>query len=146
RASRYWWFFGALGIFALTIAFGGHTPIYRLYYELLPGTERFRAPSLSFFVFAMSLVAMAAITLERLAAARDPVSGPTRRGTLVHGSDAPDAGPRLNLWLGAFAGVAVLAMAVAAGTAGDAECDAALVAGYGLLALFTSSVCGTLWL
>ena len=76
--DRRWWFFLGLTVFALSIALGGNTPLYRLYYEVLPGTKRFRAPSLSFFIVAMSLVAMAAITLERLAALRDAAEA-TRR-------------------------------------------------------------------
>src|SRR5690606_17253795 len=146
RSSRYWWFFGALGLFALSIAFGGHTPVYRLYYELLPGTERFRAPSLSFFVFAMSLVAMAAITLEQLASRRSPSGGARERSRDARRPDPSEAGPRLGIWLGAVVGVAFLAMAVAAGSAGAAPRDAAAVGGYGRFALFTSLVCGCLWL
>ncbi len=77
RRDRRWWFFAGLSVFALLIAFGGHTPVYRLFYEALPGTKRFRAPSISFFVVSFSLVAMAAITLERLAEQRDAAqSGP----------------------------------------------------------------------
>ncbi|HEV2148861.1 MAG TPA: YfhO family protein [Longimicrobiaceae bacterium] len=68
RRNRYWWFFLGLGVFFLTVALGGNTPLYRLYYELLPGTKRFRAPSISFFMVSLSLVAMATLALESLAA------------------------------------------------------------------------------
>ncbi|HEX6069477.1 MAG TPA: hypothetical protein VFZ18_06620, partial [Longimicrobiaceae bacterium] len=68
RRDRYWWFFLGLGLFALTIALGGGTPLYRLYYEILPGTKRFRAPAISFFLVSFALVTMAALALERLAA------------------------------------------------------------------------------
>jgi hypothetical protein len=79
RRDRYWWFFLGLGVFALTIAFGGHTPIYRLYYEFLPGTRRFRAPSIAFFLVPLALSIMAGLTLERLARLRkSPAAG--RRG------------------------------------------------------------------
>ena len=67
RRNRYWWLFVGLGVFALTLALGGSTPIYRLWYEILPGTKRFRAPGIAFFVVAFALVAMAALALERLA-------------------------------------------------------------------------------
>jgi hypothetical protein len=90
RRSRYFWFFLGLGLFFLTVSLAGETPLYRLYYELLPGTKRFRAASISFFIVSFSLVAMATITLEALAArweehraaahgrlaARGPVEGP----------------------------------------------------------------------
>ncbi|HEU0301283.1 MAG TPA: 6-pyruvoyl-tetrahydropterin synthase-related protein, partial [Longimicrobium sp.] len=47
RRNRYWWFFTGLGLFGLSLALGGNTPLYRLYYELLPGLKRFRAPDLA---------------------------------------------------------------------------------------------------
>jgi hypothetical protein len=71
RRNRYFWFFFGLALFTLSISFGGHTPIYRLYYELLPGTKKFRAPSVSLFLLSMSMVAMATITLEALASMLD---------------------------------------------------------------------------
>jgi hypothetical protein len=67
RRSRYAWFFGGLGLVTLTFAFGGHTPIYRIYYALLPGGyDKFRAPSISFFLFSLALVVLAALALDRL--------------------------------------------------------------------------------
>lgn len=70
RRSRYWWFFLGVAVFFLSLALGGHTPLYRFYYEVLPGLKRFRAPDLAYYVVAFSLVTMAAITLERLASLR----------------------------------------------------------------------------
>lgn len=156
RGNRYWWFFGALGLFALSIAFGGYTPLYRLYYEVLPGTARFRAPSLSFFVFALSLVAMAAITLERLAAAREARgirdaggAAPRRAGAdreRSSGSNtASPPAPRLGIWLAAITGVAIAGVVIAAGGSGGTPRDAAAVAGWGRFALFTALVSGAIW-
>lgn len=68
--NRHARFFGVLALVTLSIAFGGHTPIYRLYYELLPGTDKFRAPSISFYLFALSLVVIAGLALDRLAELR----------------------------------------------------------------------------
>jgi hypothetical protein len=141
RSSRYWWFFGGLGIFALSIAFGGHTPIYRLYYELLPGTARFRAPSLSFFLFALSLVAMAAITLERLCDAREAVErGPARKAASPNVAGSPGR------WLIGIGAAVIVVVVLAAASAGNAPRDSAMVAGYGRFALFTILVCGAIWL
>lgn len=67
RRNRYWLLFAGLGLFGLTLALGGSTPIYRIWYEILPGTKRFRAPGIAFFLVAFSLVMMAALALERLA-------------------------------------------------------------------------------
>ena len=71
RRSRYWVFFGITGLIALSMSLGGYTPIYRLYYNLLPGVNKFRAPSISLFLLSMSLVVMAALTLEAIAKVRD---------------------------------------------------------------------------
>lgn len=71
RRSRYWIFFAVTSLVALSMSFGGFTPIYRLYYTLLPGVDKFRAPSISFFMVSMSLVIMAAITMERVARIRE---------------------------------------------------------------------------
>jgi len=141
RRNRYWWFFLGLALFSLTIAFGGHTPLYRLYYAVLPGTQRFRAPSISFFLVTLSLVSMAAITLERMAAQRDEtgVSGSRRK------AGAGPADPLLR-WLGTVVGFAVLAVIVATVAAGSEPRDAAMVAGFGRFAVFATLICGAIWL
>jgi hypothetical protein len=71
RRSRYWAFFAATALLALSMSLGGYTRIYRLYYNFLPGVNKFRAPSISLFLVSMSLVVMAALTLEALAKIRD---------------------------------------------------------------------------
>jgi hypothetical protein len=71
RRNRYWAFFGATSLIALSMSLGGYTPLYRLYFKFLPGVNKFRAPSISFFLVSMSLVIMAALTLEALARVRD---------------------------------------------------------------------------
>lgn len=86
RRNRYWWLFVGLGAFALTLALGGSTPIYRLWYEILPGTKRFRAPGIAFFVVAFSLVAMAALALERLAEEVERRWGTLRGGRSEEGT------------------------------------------------------------
>lgn len=78
RKSRYWAFFAATALIALSMSFGGYTRIYRLYYNLLPGVNKFRAPSISFFLVSMSLVIMAAITLEAIATLRENAAGDER--------------------------------------------------------------------
>ncbi len=71
RRNKYWQFFGGVALVALSVSLGGYTPIYKLYFNFLPGTNKFRAPSISFFLVSMSLVIMAALTLEAIAAIRD---------------------------------------------------------------------------
>ncbi|MEX2584316.1 MAG: YfhO family protein [Gemmatimonadota bacterium] len=138
RRDRYWWFFAGLGAFTLTMAFGGHTPIYRLYYEFLPGTAQFRAPAISFFVFALACVTMAALTLERLARLREnPRSA---------AADPGEREPRLGTWLAAVVGLAVVGLALAAASGGAEPRDTARMAGFGRFVLFAALVCGVLWL
>jgi hypothetical protein len=71
RLDAYWRFFGITALVALSMSLGGYTPLYKLYFNLLPGVNKFRAPSISFFLVSMSLVVMAALTLEALAGIRE---------------------------------------------------------------------------
>ncbi len=64
RHLRY--FLAGLGGFALLFCLGGHTPVWRLTYELIPGISLFRAPSLAIFIFGFSTATLAAFGVERL--------------------------------------------------------------------------------
>ena len=140
RRSREWWFFAGLGVFALTLSLGGNTPLYRLYYEVLPGLKRFRAPDLAYFVLAFSLVSMAAITLERIAALRQEgrasrtAANPLGRLVWVGGSVAALA------FLGS--------VAIGSGSAPMAEGTAGLTPSQGWLrlAVFAATVAAALWM
>ncbi len=66
RGRRVAWFFPVLGLLGLTLAYGGYTPLYRLYYAFLPGISRFRAPASAFFLVSLSLVVFAGLALDRL--------------------------------------------------------------------------------
>lgn len=141
RRSREWWFFAGLGVFALSLALGGNTPLYRLYYEVLPGLKRFRAPDLAYFVLAFSLVSMAAITLERIAALRE--EGRARRTA----ADNP-----LGQLVWVAGGVAVLAfvgsVAIGSGSAAMAEGTSGLTPSQGWLrfAVFAAASAAALWM
>ncbi|MDQ3555801.1 MAG: YfhO family protein [Gemmatimonadota bacterium] len=140
RRDRYWWFFGGLALFFLSIALGGNTPLYRLYYEILPGTKRFRAPSLSFFVVAMALVTMAALTLERLAALWEGVR--TTRGRAGAESERISA---VTAWV--TGGIVGLSLLGAAMSGGDAAMSGAPSAAQGWMrfAFFAAAVGAILW-
>jgi hypothetical protein len=142
RRVRAWWFFAGLALFALSLSLGGNTPLYRLYYEVLPGLKRFRAPDLAYFLMAFSLVAMAAITLERLAALRDEVRA--RRPS------AAAADPLASvLWIAGGVAVAGLVGAVVFGgaSAGMAEGTSGLTPTQGWLrfTVFAAAVAAVLW-
>lgn len=59
RRKPYAKFFIGLAIFSLIMAFGGHTPLFRIAYYLIPRIKNFRAPSLIFFLFSFSVAALA---------------------------------------------------------------------------------------
>ena len=143
RRDRLWWFFGGLALFALSISFGGYTPLYRIYYELLPGTTRFRAPSISFFLVSTSLVVMAALTLERLARLRGRPAGGAH-----HTDDGTDGSTlRYVPWI--LAGASALALLLLLGSAGGAGVDdrgQALARGAFRVALATWTAAAALWL
>ena len=143
RRDRYWWFFLAAALLGLTFAFGGHTPVYRLYYELLPGTEKFRAPSISFFVVSFALVMMATRTLQRLAELHSPATsgGSSRAGR--RGDVAGEAAGRAT-WI--IAGVVALALVVmlAAGGSQGAHGEAMARGAFRLFG-FAALAGGALW-
>ncbi|HUG41126.1 MAG TPA: YfhO family protein [Longimicrobiales bacterium] len=133
RRDRYWWFFAAAAVVALTFSFGGHTPVYRLYYALLPGTRQFRAPSVSFFVVSISLVMMAGLALERLARLRAEVAS----------ADDPRLRPA-TIVIGAAAAITLLILLVAGGGGGEPRARA-FSAGAFRFAGFTWLAGGLLW-
>jgi hypothetical protein len=140
RRDRYWIFFAALAAFALSMALGGHTPLYRVYYEVLPGIKRFRAPDLAFYVTAFSLVVMAALALERLAALRDEARS---RGPLRVSEDG--ALGAVGWIVAGVLGVAVLGALVAAAGGGDPMGGPSRAAGWWRFTLFAGATGAILW-
>jgi hypothetical protein len=60
------WFFAGLGMLALLFALGAHTPVWRIFYEVVPGIRLFRAPDQVMFLFAFSAATLAALGLDRI--------------------------------------------------------------------------------
>ena len=127
--DRRWQFFAAMAVAGLTVAWGGHTPLYRVYYAVLPGTAKFRAPGIAFFVVATALVAMAGLTLERLAtlrAAARPAGGPSPRAAAPRALRGPEeaatiaAGARFVAALAAVAALGAVATAIGTPTGSQA--------------------------
>jgi hypothetical protein len=138
RRDRVWWFLAGLSVFQLTLALGRHTPLYRLYYELLPGIDRFRAPDLAYYVIAFAVTVMGALTLEHLARLR---AAPAAKGRA--GDDA--FGPLVYLAF-ALAAVAVLgAMYAGASTPPAPAGTPSRVAGWMRFAFFAAAVGGLVW-
>ena len=58
--NRRTYFFLGLALLSLIYSLGATTPIYRLFYALVPGVKNFRAPSMMIFLFLFSVCVMAA--------------------------------------------------------------------------------------
>src|SRR5690606_27400178 len=53
-----------LGVIAglfLLVSFGGHTPFYRLWYEVMPMMQKVRAPGMAFYLVALPVCVWAAL-------------------------------------------------------------------------------------
>lgn len=138
RRNRYWQFFAGLSLFGVSMALGGYTPVYRLYHAVLPGLDKFRAPDLVYYVVAFSVVAMAALTLERLAELRATAAAAATR---VRG-EPPEAGPlRTVAWVMAGIAAAALLGAMFAG-AGDAGGGPSRAGGWMRFFLFAAATAG----
>lgn len=57
---------GVIGGLFLLVAFGGHTPFYRLWYEVMPMMKKVRAPGMAFYLVALVVCVYAAIGVERV--------------------------------------------------------------------------------
>ncbi len=64
RAGLRWFMVGMGGIVAL-FALGAHTPVWRVFYEVLPGISLFRAPGMAIFLTGFALTTLAAFGLDR---------------------------------------------------------------------------------
>ena len=60
------WALGGIGLLFLLIAFGGHTPFYRLWYEVMPFMKKVRAEGMAFLYVALVVTVFAAFGVERL--------------------------------------------------------------------------------
>jgi hypothetical protein len=58
------WLFAGIAAVSLVYAVGATTPLFRLFYWLVPGVRQFRAPSSIMFIFAIAVVTAAALGLE----------------------------------------------------------------------------------
>ena len=60
------WFFAGLGLVALLFALGTHTPVWGLFYAVVPGIRLFRAPDTVMFLFVFGAVTLASLGTDRL--------------------------------------------------------------------------------
>jgi hypothetical protein len=139
RRNRYWLFFGGAGLFFLSMALGGNTGLYRLYWAVLPGLKKFRAPDLAFVMVAFAVGVMAVLALEALARARDAEAD--RRA-------ATEAKQRLELvpaFGGAVVAIAILG-AITLGPPAGTPGGVSAAPGWMRFAVFAAAVTVALWL
>ena len=60
------WFLVGLGLLATAFALGAHTPVWGLFYQLVPGVRLFRAVGMVIFLFGFCAITLAAFGLDRL--------------------------------------------------------------------------------
>jgi len=69
---------------ALLYALGAHTPVWHLFFGVVPGIKLFRAPSMAIFLTGLSLATLAAFGVDRLLAwVREPEAEAGARGQRV---------------------------------------------------------------
>ena len=64
--DRMRWYYLVISLLSIVYALGATTPLYRLFYHLVPGVKNFRAPSMIIFLFCFAAVALASAFLSRL--------------------------------------------------------------------------------
>jgi hypothetical protein len=89
------WLFTGIAMAALVYALGATTPLFRLFYWLVPGVKLFRAPSSIMYLFAIAVISAAALGLEGM-----------REGQT--GREAHQATRKVTLYLWVAAGVFLL--------------------------------------
>jgi len=67
RRKQLRWFFTTLGLIAFGFALGAHTPVWRLFYEVVPGIRLFRAPGMVMYLFGFGAITLASLGVDRLA-------------------------------------------------------------------------------
>jgi len=65
KDKKVWFFLGLSGM-AIIYSLGGHTPIYKLFYYLVPQVKNFRAPSLILFLLIFSVIFLSAFFIQHL--------------------------------------------------------------------------------
>lgn len=70
RRKGFFWVWAAIGFLAIIYGLGAHTPLFRLFYEFVPGVKSFRAPSMMLFWLATALLLMSAQALRLLTVER----------------------------------------------------------------------------
>jgi hypothetical protein len=60
------WFLSGLGLLALAFALGSHTPVWGIFYTVVPGIRLFRAPGMVIYLFGFAAITLAALGVDRI--------------------------------------------------------------------------------
>ncbi|MCG6954718.1 MAG: YfhO family protein, partial [Gemmatimonadetes bacterium] len=60
------WFFAGLGTLALLFSLGTHTPVWGIFYALVPGIRMFRAPEQAMLLFAVAIPTLGGLGIDRV--------------------------------------------------------------------------------
>ncbi len=112
RRRQLRWFLTGLGLVAVGFALGAHSPIWSLFYAVVPGVRLFRAPDMVMYLFGFGLITMATLGLDRILSLVDGGGG--TRASEAEAAESATARVRTTLlW---FTGVVVaLALLMASG-------------------------------
>lgn len=67
---RLLWAMTAIAVLFLLISLGGHTPFYRLWYEVMPMMKKVRAPGMAFYLVALPVAVVAGLGTDQLIAGK----------------------------------------------------------------------------
>ena len=146
------WFMAGMSLIWLLFALGAHTPVWRLFYEAVPGISLFRAPSLAAFLVSFGATTLLAVALDDLVRTKPSpgaflASARGRAllgvvGLLLLGLILQSSGELQRFWT----------TVVHPGAAADAEASTALARlepfatrGFGIALVLAALATGTLW-
>lgn len=84
-------FFGGLALFALIYALGGTTPIFRIFFYLIPNVKSLRAPSTIMFIFLFSVSLLAGMAVQYLIERGRQLSAVTKKKLTIYLAAIPAA-------------------------------------------------------
>jgi len=102
-------FFGGLALFAFVYALGGTTPVFKIFYYMIPNVKSLRAPSTIMFVFLFSVSLLAGMGVQYLTGKFSEASAQTRKKLKIYMLAVPGALPLFAL-LFAVAGESMLSL------------------------------------
>ena len=66
------WFMGGISLVWLLYALGAHTPVWRVFYEIVPGMSLFRVPAIAVFLVSFGVVTLFTLGVEDLVSESPP--------------------------------------------------------------------------